>query len=332
MSDINLDFTVSNNSINFTVEPNDITITPTDIQLSIYAAGAALAAGANGTVQFNSGGILGGSGDFTYDGPNATVNMATANVGNINGANINISTYANLGNAGNVHIFGGNNGYFLQTNGNGNLSWGTGTLGPGGTNASIQFNNGGNFDGTSNLTFNTATNTLNSAGNITGSYIIGNGSSLTSITGANVTGSVANATYANASGNINAATFAIENVALIGAQTGTYNFDFLTNVIKYSTANAAANLVLNFRGNSTTSTNTLLANGQSITATYVMTTGANIYYVTGIQIDGSSANIKYAVGGSPLPSTSSKNSYTFTIIKTSTTPTYDVLGSFTRYQ
>ena len=42
MSDINLDFTVSNNSIFFTVEPNDITITPTDIQLSIYAAGAAL--------------------------------------------------------------------------------------------------------------------------------------------------------------------------------------------------------------------------------------------------------------------------------------------------
>jgi hypothetical protein len=56
-----------------------------------------------------------------------------------------------------------------------------------------------------------------------------------------------------------------------------------------------------------------------------------VYYVTAVEIDGSAQTIKYAAGASPLPVANSKNSYTFTVIKTSTTPTYDVLGSFTRY-
>jgi hypothetical protein len=39
MSDINLDFTVASSNINVVVEPNDITFTPTDIQLTISAGG-----------------------------------------------------------------------------------------------------------------------------------------------------------------------------------------------------------------------------------------------------------------------------------------------------
>jgi hypothetical protein len=46
------------------------------------------------------------------------------------------------------------------------------------------------------------------SGNVTGDYIIGNGSALTSITGANVTGTVANATYAVSSGTATSATTA----------------------------------------------------------------------------------------------------------------------------
>lgn len=326
MSDVNLDFTVSNNSIEFTVQPNDITITPTDLQLNFYSAGAAFAGGANGTVQFNSGGLLGGSLDFTYDGPNATVNMSNANIGNLN-----VLSIANLGNVSNVHITGGSNGLFLQTDGAGNLTWAAGNLTVGGTNTSIQFNDSASFNGTSNFTFDKITNAVNLVGNITANYFIGNGSSLTSLTGANVTGTVANATYSTTAANINAVTYAIENIALIGAQTGTFNVDFLTNVIKYSTANASANLILNFRANATTTANSFIANSQSVTSTYVMTTGSSVYYVTSIQIDGSAQTIKWASGISPLPAANSKNSYTFTIVKTSTTPTYDVLGSFTRY-
>ena len=332
MSDINLDFTVSNNSINFTVEPNDITFTPTDIQLNIYSAGAALAGGANGTVQFNSGGILGGSANFTYDGTNAVVSMTNANINNLTCIN-----NANLGNVSNVHITGGSNGYFLRTDGTGNLTWATGSLAPGGVNTAIQFNNSVDFGGSANLTFNFPTSQLNltgnmiTVGNITSNYFIGNGSSLTSIAGANVTGTVANANYALNSANINSATYAIENISLIGAQTGTFNFDLLGNVINFSTANATANLTLNFRGNSSVTANALVGTGKSITATYLMTTGANAYGVTAVQIDGSAQTIRWVSNIVPVQGSNTRNSYTFTLIKTSNAPAYTVLGSSTRY-
>jgi hypothetical protein len=300
--------------------------------LTFFAGGAgiSIASGANGTVQYNNGGLLGGSNAFTFDAVNGVVTMSNANISNGTFSNLTLSNIANF------HVPGGNLGYFMQTNGNGNLSWAAGSLSPGGSNTSIQFNTNGNFDGSANLTFNNVTNVLTVGGNISGNVIIGNyfsgsGTLLSNIQGPNVTGIVGNANYSSYAGNINAATYAIENVQLLGAQTGTYNFDFLSNVIKYSTANAAANLVLNFRGNSTTTANSLIANGQSITSSYVLTTGANVYYVTAVEIDGSAQTIKYAAGASPLPVANSKNSYTFTVIKTSTTPTYDVLGSFTRY-
>lgn len=46
----------------------------------------------------------------------------------------------------------------------------------------------------------TVTSNIITSGNVSGTYIIGDGSALTNITGANVVGSVANATYANSSG------------------------------------------------------------------------------------------------------------------------------------
>jgi hypothetical protein len=49
---------------------------------------------------------------------------------------------------------------------------------------------------------------VSATGNITGNYFIGNGSTLTSLTGANVTGTVANATYAVSAGSATSATTA----------------------------------------------------------------------------------------------------------------------------
>jgi hypothetical protein len=317
MSELTQTFVVQPNNINITVDNNSINFTPADIQLNIYGGSSLSVPGGNlGELQYNNG-VLDGIPNVTYSGGNL-----------------------NLGQSSNIKILGGSNNYFLKTDGTGNLTWASSALAPGGVNTSIQFNNSNTFDGSSNLTFNSTTNTLNS------SFYSGNGYYLTNINGASVTGTVANATYAitagtagiattatyaNAAGNINAATFAIENVDLIGAQSGVYNFYFLTDVIKYSTANAAANLIVNFTGNGITTANSLLSNGQSITATYVMTTGAALYYITEVRVDGVAKTVKYAAGATPLPVAGSKNSYTFTIIKTSTTPTYDVLGTFTRY-
>lgn len=60
-------------------------------------------------------------------------------------------------------------------------------------------------------------------GNVSGNYFIGNGSALTSITGANVTGTVANATYAVSSGSATTAatvtTAAQPNITSIGSLT-----------------------------------------------------------------------------------------------------------------
>ena len=69
------------------------------------------------------------------------------------------NTNIHLGNVSNVKIGGGVNGYVLQTDGSGNLSWTeqlAGTPGnglPGGANTQIQFNDGGFFGGTTGFTF-----------------------------------------------------------------------------------------------------------------------------------------------------------------------------------
>jgi hypothetical protein len=76
----------------------------------------------------------------------------------------------NLGDVSNIHIEGGNNGYVLQTDGAGNLSWTAGGGGgngvPGGSNTQIQYNDTGVFGGSAFLTFNENTNTFQVAGNL----------------------------------------------------------------------------------------------------------------------------------------------------------------------
>ena len=69
---------------------------------------------------------------------------------------------------------------------------------PAGANTQIQFNDNNEFGASANFSFNTATNNLAVAGNIvvsTGQYY-GDGAGLSNIAGANVTGTVANATTA----------------------------------------------------------------------------------------------------------------------------------------
>ena len=79
---------------------------------------------------------------------------------------------ASLGNIGNItidvanlHISGGSNGYVLQTDGTGNLTWTaqTGGMGngvPGGANTQVQYNDAGAFGGTAGFTFDNTSNTL----------------------------------------------------------------------------------------------------------------------------------------------------------------------------
>lgn len=84
----------------------------------------------------------------------------------LNVASANIGSFGNLTvDVGNLHILGGNNGYVLQTDGTGNLTWtaqtgGSGNGTPGGANTQIQYNDAGAFGGTAGFTFDNTSNTL----------------------------------------------------------------------------------------------------------------------------------------------------------------------------
>ena len=109
-----------------------------------------------------------------------------------------------------------------------------------------------------------------------------------------------------------------EPVTIVGsAATGTINYDVTTQSIMYYTSNSTANFTINFRGSSGTTLNSLMSTGQAITCVFMNTNGGTAYYNNTIQVDGSSATIKY--NGSTAWSSGNANDvdlYTYNIIKT----------------
>ena len=116
------------------------------------------------------------------------------------------------------------------------------------------------------------------------------------------------------------------------AATATINFDALTQGVLYYTTNSSANWTLNVRGNSSTTLNSILAVGDSITVVFLATNGSTAYYPTAYQIDGSSVTPKWQGGSAPSSgNASSIDAYSLTIIKTAATPTYTVFASQTKF-
>jgi hypothetical protein len=117
--------------------------------------------------------------------------------------NLNVGKLTNLGPVSNVSITGGNDGYILKTDGTGNLSWiSTPSTPASGSTTEVQFNDGGAFAGNSAFTF------TKSTGKLKATLFEGNGASLTNLAAANVSGTVANATYATSAGTATSATTA----------------------------------------------------------------------------------------------------------------------------
>jgi hypothetical protein len=115
------------------------------------------------------------------------------------------------------------------------------------------------------------------------------------------------------------------------AATGTVNVDLSTAAVHYYTANAAANWTFNFRGNSSTTLNSILSVGQSATVAFLNTNGSTAYYPNAFQVDGVSVTPKWQGGTAPTAgNASSIDSYTFTIIKTASA-TYTVLASQVKF-
>ena len=101
------------------------------------------------------------------------------------------------------------------------------------------------------------------------------------------------------------------------AATGTINYDVTTQSVLYYTSNASANWTVNIRGNATTSLNTLMTTGDSLTVVFLVTQGSTAYYNNALTIDGNSVTPKYQGGTAwTAGNVSGIDAYSYTIVKT----------------
>ena len=115
------------------------------------------------------------------------------------------------------------------------------------------------------------------------------------------------------------------------AATGTINFDAVTQGTLYYTTSASANWTLNVRGDGSTTLNSLMATGESITVVFLATQGSTAYYASAFTIDGSSVTPKWQGGTAPSAgNASSVDAYSYTIFKTGSA-TYTVFASQTKF-
>ena len=195
-----------------------------------YANGAAFSsdpAGANTEIQFNNNGVFGASANLVFD--TATSRIITRNA-TVLGETL-------LGDAQTVSIQGGVNGYVLQTDGAGGLSWtaqtgggGGGNGTPGGSNMQVQFNSAGAFAGDAGFIYDTDTNLL------TATSLAGEGGNISNVTYANITG-IGNISAVNLTGADNTVLYANGVFADISAGASANFANFAGNLTVASQPN-----------------------------------------------------------------------------------------------
>jgi len=115
------------------------------------------------------------------------------------------------------------------------------------------------------------------------------------------------------------------------AATGTIAYDVLTQAVLNFTSDAAANWTLNVRGDGSTSLDSIMDTGESITIAHIVKNGSTPYYNSAFQIDGSSVTPEWQGGSAPSAgNASSLDTYTYTIIKTGSA-TFTVLAAQTQF-
>jgi len=140
-------------------------------------------------------------------------------------------------------------------------------------------------------------------------------------------------TFAGTSSNADLKTSNIVEAVTVSATaaTGTVNYDITTQSVLYYTTNASGNFTVNFRGSSGTSLNTIMATGESMSVTFLVTNGETAYYNSAIQVDGSSVTPKWQGGTAPTTgNASSIDSYTYVIIKTGSAA-FTILATQTKF-
>jgi len=140
-------------------------------------------------------------------------------------------------------------------------------------------------------------------------------------------------TFTGTSSNADIKTSNILEVATISATaaTGTIAYDVTTQSVLYYTSNASGNFTLNFRGSSGTTLNTIMATGESLSVTFLVTNGGTAYYNSAVQVDGSSVTPKWQGGVAPTSGNiNSIDAYTYVIFKTGNAA-FTVLASLTKF-
>ena len=306
----------SNVTVSVAGNANIVTVTGTGVNVAgtLNVTGNANVGniGATGVVATTISGSL-----TTANQPNVT------SVGNLtsltSSGNIDFTNASNvaLGAVSNLHITGGSNATFLSTDGTGNLAW-TGIVNqpPGGSNNSIQYKDGGTYQGNANLTWDNANSLLTVVGNITasnanlGNAVVANYFTGTLTTNAqpNIT-SVGTLTSLAVNGNINALNVSGGNVVSANYFTGTL------------TTNAQPNI---------TSVGTLTSLGVNGTVTAVAFTantgvftgnGSGLSQLTGANVTGTVANATYA--------TSAGSATTAGTVTTNAQPNITSVGTLT---
>jgi fibronectin-binding autotransporter adhesin len=205
------------------------------------------------------------NGNITSNGTAYVGNLSTTGLASI--TTLTVGATANLGAVGNITITGGTAGQVLSTNGNGVLSWASDAT----------------TYGNSNVAAYLPTYTGDIGGNVvTANLFSGNGSSLSAITGANVSGFVPNANVANT-----AFAVAASNVSGLGNIAVTNYDGNSSNVL---------------RGDGTWAPDASGTYGDSNVVTLLSAFGSNTISTTGIITGdgGGLSNVPYAnVTGTP---------------------------------
>jgi hypothetical protein len=264
--------------------------------ISVPVVGNVASLNLNGNIQT----VLSGTGTWIPASTGGNVSLLNLN-GNPNTVLSGTGSWRALGNVSASNYNGNANTYL---NGAGQWITVSPPVSAAGSNSWVQFNTGGNFNANSQFTYDIPNSTMRST-------------------------KVSTDTLRNIKN-------ATENILLISAPLGSYNFDMLTSSVQWAIDPAPSNLVLNIRGNATTSFyDATKSHGGVTTVTYMMQTATPGYIVSQITIDGVGFAVLWSGGVIPTNRLNTTTVYAITIINTTVnpaSPVYRVLASFTEYR
>jgi hypothetical protein len=111
------------------------------------------------------------------------------------------------------------------------------------------------------------------------------------------------------------------------AATATTNFDADTQGVLYLTGSTTSDWTLNVRGSGSTTLDTKLATGDSLSIIFIVTNGGTAYKHSAMTIDGNAQTVNWSGGTAPAAgNASAKDAYSFTIFKTASA-TFTVFGA-----